>query len=564
MPTATTIPATVGGLTITDDTPNYGPTGQAFGNCDEQVETQAAILSQGGGAFSTRLQQSAATDCEVVLTGGGGIQADASTDYTIDFDLTCPAGSTYEIRVNTSAAGNLTINRDNFDGCDAPFFGDTGTSIASVGAITGTQSGGTLASGSLGLPALGTLVSAPDANQDLAAAGSAVLTGSGTGSAIAHQLRFTWDASCSSTGNSTDSGSECAVRLGLESDIAPNGILGCMDADDYPGVGGRIQANDGHFVDVVAECTFLATPPTPTPVPTPSPDPTPTPVTTPTPVPTASPTPSPAAPLGSLSFTVTTGASSFCPSDGSAGSFLKTQGNPTGGIPGTVCNGTQGNFSSGPLVIDAGVPDVDGRATLTLAAAVVLGANLDTQAPNCGGQCVACWRFEDDAALTSFVDCNGGSNADTTLIVDSNDTAAPPAPDFDSAWVLAPSGVGDDGAGAAILHVRARRLRVNGSSTCPNPADNVWNSVPEEFVSFVTGQATTTINDRRRCSGSIFGTGCPSANPYQASLTGANLDCGNWTSDSGGSLVTTFANLDENIGGSFGTGDIAQVLRLND
>ena len=80
----------------------------------------------------------------------------------------------------------------------------------------------------------------------------------------------------------------------------------------------------------------------------------------------------------------------------------------------------------------------------------------------------------------------------------------------------------------------------------------------------MTGQATTTIDDRRQCSGSLFGTACPSANPYQVSLTGTNLNCSNWTTNSGGRLVTTFANLNENIGGYFGTGDIAQVLRLND
>ena len=126
------------------------------------------------------------------------------------------------------------------------------------------------------------------------------------------------------------------------------------------------------------------------------------------------------------------------------------------------------------------------------------------------------------------------------------------------------AGGGDDGAGAAILYVKAKRLRVNGSSICPGVSDSAWNSAPEESVALVTGQATTTISDRRQCSGSLFGTGCPSANPYTVSLGGTNLNCSNWNTGSGGRLVTTFANLDENIGGSFGTGDIAQVLRLND
>ena len=559
VPTATTFPATIGSLSLTDATNNYGPEYQAFGNCYEQVKTSSSILAQDAGTFSTRLQQSVATDCEAVLTGGGGIQADAPSSYTIGFDITCPAGSTYEIRVATSAEGDFTINRDNGDGCDLPFFGSTGLSTASLGAVFGSQTGGTLAAGNLSLPPAGGLTSAPDANLSFFEASSAIITGSGTGAARAHTLAFAWDASCSSNGDAFDTGSECAVRLGLESDISPNGISGCIDADDYPGVGDRTAADDGHFVEVVAECTMLTAPPTPTPTPTPpGPTPSPTPEATPSPTPTA------AVALGTLTFSVETGEGGYCPSDSSSGSFLKTQGNPTGGIPGTVCSGTQGNFSSGPLTLVGGTPNADGIAALSLGPAVVLGANLDTQTPDCGSQCVACWRLEDDPFESSFVDCDGGSNADVVLAVDSNDTSAPPAPGFDPGWVTVPAGADDDGSGAAILYLKVRRLRVNGSSTCPSAGDATWNAVTEENVAFVTGQATTTIGDRRQCPGSLFGTGCPSASSYEVSLQGANLDCGNWTENSGGRLVTTFANLDENIGGSFGTGDIAQVLRLDD
>jgi len=47
-------------------------------------------------------------------------------------------------------------------------------------------------------------------------------------------------------------------------------------------------------------------------------------------------------------------------------------------------------------------------------------------------------------------------------------------------------------------------------------------------------------------------------------LTGSNFSCANWTTNSGARLVIPFVNLDENLGSTFGTGDIAQVLRLND
>jgi len=44
----------------------------------------------------------------------------------------------------------------------------------------------------------------------------------------------------------------------------------------------------------------------------------------------------------------------------------------------------------------------------------------------------------------------------------------------------------------------------------------------------------------------------------------ALLSCASWAADHGARLVIPFASLDEAIGGSFGAGDIAQVLRLND
>lgn len=67
---------------------------------------------------------------------------------------------------------------------------------------------------------------------------------------------------------------------------------------------------------------------------------------------------------------------------------------------------------------------------------------------------------------------------------------------------------------------------------------------------------------RHQCSGNTFGTACPSADPYLVVLPGTNFDCANWSGNSGAQLVIPFHNLDEPIGGSFGAGDIAQVLRL--
>lgn len=566
-PVATTVPAQIGTVTLTDASSNWAPEYTALGNCYDAARSSVALLSQATGTFTTRFQQSVATDCEAVPTGGGGVAADATADYTVGFAVTCPAGSTYQLQVATTLRGAHTINRDNGDGCDLPFFGTTLASQAQVTAIAGSSTGGAVTSGSLGLGAPADLVSAPDADAPFLQNGSAAITGTGTGSAVAHTLHFAWHSRCSSNGDSTNTGSECAVRLGLDSQLDPNGIASCMGADDYPGVGSRVATEDGHVVTVTGTCTTLVAAPTATPQPTQSPSPTitPTPGATPTasPTPLFTPTPTPAA-LGSLTFSVATGSSAYCPADTAAGSFLKTQGNPTGGIPGTVCSGSKGAFTSGPLQLVGGVPDALGRADLILASPVVIGVDLDTQTPDCGGSCGACWRFEDDPSALGFVDCDGGSNADQTLIVNSNGSSAPPAPSLDPSWWTPSSGAGSSGPGAAVVRVRVKRMRVNGTTTCPGPSDAAWASRPVESLALSTGSVTSRIDSPRRCTGSLFGTACSNANPFTVTLSGTNFSCASWTGNGGARLVIPFVNLDENLGSTFGTGDIAQVLRLND
>jgi hypothetical protein len=107
-------------------------------------------------------------------------------------------------------------------------------------------------------------------------------------------------------------------------------------------------------------------------------------------------------------------------------------------------------------------------------------------------------------------------------------------------------------------------MRVTGTSTCPAVGDSAWSSITARPLAFTTGQATARIDSPRRCTGSLFGTACPNADPFTSTLTGANFSCANWAAGNTGRLTIPFVSLDEAIGGSFGTGDIAQVLRLAD
>lgn len=298
--------------------------------------------------------------------------------------------------------------------------------------------------------------------------------------------------------------------------------------------------------------------------------PTQTPTRTPTNTATVTATPAPTA-LGTWNFYVVTGPGGSdtapgCPTEPTNGSLLKTNGNPTGGFPGTVCNGSKGDFKSfpanTPLQIVGGVPDANGVATVTIGSAVVIGTNLSTQGPGCNGNpCEACWRIEQDTgAGAGYVDCNGGSNATVDLIINSNTTSAPPAPN-NGPYTL---GASDSGAGAAVIRAIIKSKRIYGSNTCPTAGDAAWNS-PEKTtnVLIVTGSALSRIDNPRVCPSSFFGTACPNVNPYSVTLPGTGLSCASWTAQTGKKLVVPFQSLDENLGSNFGTGDIAQLLRLS-
>jgi hypothetical protein len=271
--------------------------------------------------------------------------------------------------------------------------------------------------------------------------------------------------------------------------------------------------------------------------------------------------------MGPLNFTVIPGPSDMDACD-SQESLLSTDGNPTeepgGAFVGLVCNGTQGDFTEGPLVLFAGRRDaVTGIAPLRLDTPVVIKAHLSDQKPGCGGECVACWRFEQDPINDGFVACDGGRSANVVLQIDSNADSAPVPPSYDPIW-LAVDTSGNQGDGTAVVRVIMKNVSRNGTGLCPNVNDPFWTTSPGRETVLVTGQARTTIDDPLVCPGELGGVGCPNANPYQVIMTGANFDCDNWTSDSGAKLVTPVANLNESMGPTLGEGDIAQVLKLAD
>jgi hypothetical protein len=179
--------------------------------------------------FDTRYAALVAVDREA---GGGSTSATATASYTIAFTVNNPFGGTYQLDVDTSRLGALTLVTDS-----------GGTATASLGAVTGRLDG--VVDAALGLPASGPFSGAAGGNTAVSQT-STTLSVLSSAPMQTYTLDFTWSATA------TGSQDEAAVRLGI------GGGLGTTTAEDYPGVGGRALADDGHFVHV--EVTLLSMP----------------------------------------------------------------------------------------------------------------------------------------------------------------------------------------------------------------------------------------------------------------------------------------------------------------
>lgn len=209
---------------------NPGNTADAF---QDDLLTGAQITSIVGvqpGAnattFTTRYAAIVATDTGIFTSATRTLNA----NYTITFTVTAP--STYELTVNTSRVGALTLVDDG-----------SASATATTGAATGGQTGGVLSGGSLNLAALSNLSGNGGGNAPFNQSSVATITGVSNGVPQVHTLTFTWTSSCNSASGITG-GDECAVRMGLPATFSGQTV------GLYPGIGSRVQANDGHFVTV--------------------------------------------------------------------------------------------------------------------------------------------------------------------------------------------------------------------------------------------------------------------------------------------------------------------------
>jgi predicted secreted protein len=228
-PAAASATITLSGLSATvdgSDSPDVFqdlPTSSRLGLSTLNVQSSSSI------GFTTRYAMDVGTD----IGNNPTVSISQTASFTITFQVNANVGEVWNLYIDASRVGALTLVNDG-----------TGPATATLGAVTGTAGGAGTLTGSLGVAAVPTLSGNTGGNRPFNETTSAVISGIGTGSGQTVTLNFTWNASATSTkgGGPNGTGDEAAVRMGIDS------TMSSFSADDYPGVGNRSLALDGFFV----------------------------------------------------------------------------------------------------------------------------------------------------------------------------------------------------------------------------------------------------------------------------------------------------------------------------
>jgi hypothetical protein len=188
--------------------------------------SSVAVVSSSALSFQTRYALAVGTD----IGNTASITENHTANYTITLSVNETAGLPWNLLLDTGRSGALTLVADG-----------NGGATATLGAVGVTTGGAGALTGSLALAAVPTLTGTGGGNTPFAQTGSAVISGIGTGADQAITLTFSFTASAAST-RQGNNGDEAAVRMGIA------GNATSYTAGNYPGVGSRTLADDGHFV----------------------------------------------------------------------------------------------------------------------------------------------------------------------------------------------------------------------------------------------------------------------------------------------------------------------------
>jgi len=223
------------GLSITKNPANSADDSHTGDNIIDYVHTQrrstVSTLSSSSSAFQTKYAFVNGADSDAFFTGAS---SSLTADYKINFTVT--VGGAYDLLVTTSRNLGFALEND---------AGGSGGATASMSAVTGSQSGGSL-SGTLGFGAPATLSGTGGGSSNLDTTNPvATISGVSGGVGVPHQLNFSWTMSCNSQNSGINSGDACGQRGGLAATVPQLNSVG-----GYPGAPTRTAANDGHIVSV--------------------------------------------------------------------------------------------------------------------------------------------------------------------------------------------------------------------------------------------------------------------------------------------------------------------------
>jgi hypothetical protein len=224
--------ATIQNLSATLDAGNSANQFDDLAQISRLRQSSMSVLVNTASTFTTNYAMVVGTDI-----GNAATQTvNHTASYTLSFDVLALSGEIWQVDVTSSWMGALTLVNDG-----------SGPATVTLGGVTGAHSGAGTLSGSLALDAVGTLSSNFGGNLPFFDDALGVIVGTGTGGLQAITLNFSWNASSTSTrgGSGSNRGDEGGLRMGIDT------AMSSYSADNYPGVGGRTIANDGHRVTVV-------------------------------------------------------------------------------------------------------------------------------------------------------------------------------------------------------------------------------------------------------------------------------------------------------------------------
>ena len=228
------------GLSVTVAT-NVGDSGaQGGGFSSSEHASSTSVINSGTTApdVAGNTVTAATRYAQIVWADdSGGTPVGFTTDYRVTLDIT--AAGAFDLQIDTTRLGALTL-------VDDSFFSTTMFAHASIGAVSADRGGSPEAS--LDMPGISF-----NTAQNLTTLGygsslespidqSSSVTISGLSGNLQILLDFEWTTTVLGFND------EAAVRLGGSHTIS----FGDVFAANYPGIGSRTQALDGHFVSFTA------------------------------------------------------------------------------------------------------------------------------------------------------------------------------------------------------------------------------------------------------------------------------------------------------------------------